>query len=127
MNRKLTVVIITLIIILIGGYYYEQENTRSQQKGLYLKGPLSNSNIERANFTTAVNEGPTTNEIELNRQLEELNEQLINARAELKVTQDKLIISTSKNTILEKDLQDSRDTLETLQKALERISESSTK
>ena len=124
MKRKVTVVIITLIIILFGGYYYEQENTRSQQNGSYQKGPLSNSDIERANFTAA-SEGPTANEIELKSQLEELNEQLINARAELKLAQDKLILSTSKNIILEKDLQDSRDTLETLQKALERISDPS--
>ncbi len=117
MKRKVTVVIITLIIILIGGYYYEQENTRSQQKAF-------NPDIETANFTTAANEGPTANEIELKSQLEELNEQLINARAELKLAQDKLILSTSKNTILENDLQDSRDTLETLQKVLERIAES---
>jgi septal ring factor EnvC (AmiA/AmiB activator) len=80
--------------------------------------------MERANFTAA-SEGPTANEIELKSQLEELNEQLINARAELKLVQDKLILSTSKNTILEKDLQDSRDTLETLQKVLERISDPS--
>ncbi len=123
MKRKVTVVIITLIIILIGGYYYEQANTRSQHKGLYQKGPLSNPNIETANFVAA-NEGPTVNEIELKSQLEELNEQLIDARAELKLAQDKLILSTSKNTILENDLQDSRDTLETLQKVLERIAES---
>ena len=117
MKRKVTVVIITLIIILIGGYYYEQENTRSQQKAF-------NPDIETANFTAAANEEPTANEIELKSQLEELNEQLINARAELKLAQDKLILSTSKNTILENDLQDSRDTLETLQKVLERIAES---
>ena len=117
MKRKVTVVIITLIIILIGGYYYKQENIRSQQNTF-------NPDIETTNFTTTANEGPTANEIELKFQLENLNEQLINARAELKLVQQKLILSTSKNTILEKDLQESRDTLETLQKVLERLAES---
>jgi len=127
MKRKLIVVIVTLIIILIGGYYYGKENMQYQgdvspEKVTSAKWGLPNKDTAEK-WEPPTKSGPTTNEIELKSQLEDLDEQLINTRAELKLTQEKLILANSKNTILEKDLEDARDTLETLQKVLERLSE----
>ena len=92
MNQKLAFYLLSIIAIFFIGYNYSQFNIEPVKPKII----TINNNVEFEEYKS--------NNLSLQLQLEELNNQLVSSLDELKITRQKLNLSSSKNRALQVEL-----------------------
>ena len=103
MEKKANIASLLLIIALIASYFFFLDKIETLESQLTVTDTVES---ERAVIT----DPPI-----LASQLDDINNQLIDVRSELRTTQQKLIVSASKSTVLEDELAQTREKIKAFQ------------
>ena len=103
MEKKVNIASLLLIIALIASYFFFLDKIETLESQLTVTDTVES---ERAVIT----DPPI-----LASQLDDINNQLIDVRSELRTTQQKLIVSASKSTVLEDELAQTKEKIKAFQ------------
>jgi len=99
MSQKTAFYVLSLIVIFFIGYYYAKINLELSETNIDVTNTPSSDHILQEELAEIIE-----SKNELQTQLDELNSQLIIARAKLKTVQQQLILSSSKSKVYENEL-----------------------
>ena len=111
MEKKVNIASLLLIIALIASYFFFLDKIETLESQLTVTDTVES---ERAVIT----DPPI-----LASQLDDINNQLIDVRSELRTTQQKLIVSASKSTVLEDELAQTKEKIKAFQPIKQELEE----